>query len=107
MLNKDLLLLLSKSSAILKCSLVDNRRTQRVFVGSKMRISRAKWPSVKLHLRGRGRSAETQEQRRLLRSLYQGRLQAEYSGMKVVFLDLCFKLKAMFTFPIFELYFFL
>ena len=38
---------------------------------------------------------------------YQGRLQAEYSGMKVVFLDLCFKLKAMFTFPIFKLYFFL
>ena len=38
---------------------------------------------------------------------YQGRLLAEYSGMKVVFLDLCFKLKAMFTFPIFELYFFL
>ena len=77
-------IILSKSSAILKCSLVDNRRTQRVFVGSKMRISRAKWPSMKLHLRGRGRSAETQEQRRLLRSLYQGRLQAEYSGMKVV-----------------------
>ena len=25
--------------------------------------------------------------------------------MKVVFFDLCFKLKAMFTFPIFELYF--
>ena len=43
-------IILSKSSAILKCSLVDNRRTQRVFAGSKMRISRAKWPSVKLHL---------------------------------------------------------
>lgn len=43
-------IILSKSSAILKCSLVDNRRTQRVFAGSKMRISRAKWPGVKLHL---------------------------------------------------------
>ena len=53
----------------------------------------------------RGRSAETRELLRLLRSLYQGRLQAEYSGMKVVFFDLCFKLKAMFTFPIFEMYF--
>ena len=53
----------------------------------------------------RGRSAETRELLRLLRSLYQGRLQAEYSGMKVVFFYLCFKLKAMFTFPIFETYF--
>ena len=43
-------IILSKLSAILKCSLVDNRRTQRVFAGSKMRISRAKWPGVKLHL---------------------------------------------------------
>ena len=49
--------------------------------------------------------AETQELQRLLGSLYQGRLQVEYSGMKVVFFDLCFKLKAMFTFHIFEMYF--
>ena len=55
----------------------------------------------------RGRYTETRELLRLLGSLYQGRLQAEYSGMKVVFFDLHFKLKAMFTFHIFEMYFFL
>ena len=33
---------------------------------------------------------ETREMLLLLRSLYRGRLQAEYTGLKVVPLDLCF-----------------
>ena len=55
----------------------------------------------------RGRFAETRELLRLLRSLYRGRLQAEYLGVKVVFFHLCFKLKSMFTFHILKMYFFL